>query len=114
VITVGDLSYDPERRRLAKYGRPLSLSPAPLKLLAFLMEHSERSFTVDELIAHLWGEGAPCDERARAVIWSQIRRIRLTIEDDTGPWLISEGAGRGYSLWLETPVSQASLLAMRA
>jgi DNA-binding response OmpR family regulator len=112
-ITVGDLSYDPDAGRLYKYGHPITLSPAPLRLLAFFMEHAERSFVMDDLIQRFYGRQVEPDERTRAVIRSQVRWIRLAIEDGTGPWLTSERQGPRYGLWTQPPVARAAHLAGR-
>jgi DNA-binding response OmpR family regulator len=110
VIAVGALAYDPECDRLYKHGRAISISPGPLRLLVLLMKNPERSFRVDELVAMLRGEeAAPC-HRARATVRSQVRRIRLAIEDDTGPWLVRDGRWRGYGLWMSPPFTRASLI----
>lgn len=106
MIAVGALAYDPERDRLYKYGRAISISPGPLRLLVLLMRSPERSFRVDELVALLGGEDSAPSERARATVRSQVRRIRLAIEDDTGPWLVRDGRWRGYGLWLDPPLTR--------
>ena len=111
MIAVGALTYDPETKRVYKFGRAISIPPAPLRLLVFLMSHADRSFTADELIGHLWGAAVLPDEKARAVVRSQVRRIRLAIEDDSGPWLVSEVKSAGYGLWIEPPVTRAQQLA---
>lgn len=111
MIAVGALTYDPNTKRLYKYGRAISIPPTTLRLLVFLMEHAERSFSTDELIARVWGAQVLPDERARAMVRSQIRRIRLAIEDDAGPWLITEAMGLvGYGLWVEPPITQVRQL----
>lgn len=111
MISVGALSYDPETIRLYKYGRAISLGLAPLRLLAFLMAHSERSFATDDLIVRLWGDQVLPEPKSRAVIRTQVKRIRDAIEDGTGPWLVCEGCGYGYGLWVNPPVVRAQQLA---
>lgn len=109
MLTVGALTYDPSARRLYKYGRAIKLGPAPLRLLLLLMEQPDRAHRVDDLIATISGEQVLPDTRARAVIRQQVRRIRLVIEDATGPWLIGERQW-GYGLWVDPPVVRAEEL----
>jgi DNA-binding response OmpR family regulator len=54
VVTVGDLRVDLLRQEVSVAGRPVSLTPAEVRLITALAREPERAFTRAELMAVLW------------------------------------------------------------
>src|SRR6476659_4208030 len=45
VLTYGDIELDREKRRVARWGRPIDLGPTEYRLLEFFLEHPGRVFS---------------------------------------------------------------------
>ncbi len=96
VIEVGDLHIDPARHLVKVADRQVDLAPRVFKLLVTLASEPRRSFSIDELIARVWGEeynGEP------QVVYVHIRWLREKIEEDYHhPRRIITERGFGYRL----------------
>jgi DNA-binding response OmpR family regulator len=78
-ITVGDLFLDPATHTARRGDRPLILKPRAFDLLRFFMEHPQRVFSREQLLAQLWDDPFVGDVRTIDV---HVRWIREQIEDD--------------------------------
>lgn len=70
----GDLAIDMAAHQVRIRGRPVSLRPNELRLLAHFMEHPNRVFTRSALIAHLGKGEEGIDERTVDVWIGRLRR----------------------------------------
>src|SRR3989442_6131754 len=62
ILTYGDIELDPEKRRVARSGRPIDLRPTEYRLLEFFLEHSRRGFSPEPLLGSVLGRGIHNDE----------------------------------------------------
>ena len=77
-------------------GRPVSLTPTDLGILVYLMRHTGRVVSAQELGAHLQGVEMTV-HTARDLLRAPLHRLRHKIEDDPAhPRFIHTLRGRGY------------------
>lgn len=94
LVTMGQISLDPEARRVFKGDRELQLSAREFDLLAVMMKNAGRAMGREELIKLVWGEDWVGDPRTLDV---HIRWLRLKIEEDpASPQYIQTVRGYGY------------------
>ena len=79
-VTFGEFEFDCASRALMKDGRVLRLEPQPAKVLAFLINHSGRIVTRQEIKHEVWGTDTFVDFDQG--LNYAIRRIRAALEDD--------------------------------
>lgn len=95
-IQVGDLCLNPATHTVSVSGKPIELSPREFVLLQTLAQEPERVFSVDDLLARVWGAefiGQP------QVVYVHIRWLREKIEaDPSHPDFIITVRGVGYKL----------------
>ena len=92
-ITVGDLRFSGDEKRLFCREKPLALSPNELKMLLFLMRGEGKAFSRDELLAHIWGYN---DEVETRVTDETLRRIRSKLSSADSKVQIETVWGYGY------------------
>lgn len=93
----GEFTYLPEKRLLYVDDREVSLTSLEGRLLAYLLTHKNQVCQVDELLAHVWGDG-----KTRSVVEKAINRLRLKVEaDPKRPRFLLSARGEGYLLRLE-------------
>ena len=80
-LVSGDLRLDPATYTAQRGERLLQLKPRAFELLRFFMEHPQRVFTREQLLAQLWDDPFVGDARTVDV---HVRWIREQIEDDPG------------------------------
>jgi DNA-binding response OmpR family regulator len=61
-VSFGDLSLDPERQRLSRGGKSVSLTKRETQLLEELMNSRGTAIPRARLFAHVWGPDAPVEE----------------------------------------------------
>jgi DNA-binding response OmpR family regulator len=88
-ITVGEISLDPQQMRVTVKGIPQSLSPQEYRLVSYLMLHSGRVVSQDELAEHLQAEHFDRSSNAVEVLVGRVRR-------KLGAELIETRRGFGY------------------
>lgn len=94
LVTMGQISLDPEARRVFKGDKELQLSAREFDLLAVMMKNAGRAMGREELIKLVWGEDWVGDPRTLDV---HIRWLRLKIEEDpASPQYIQTVRGYGY------------------
>jgi len=95
-LLVGDLMVDPLAHTVTIGGQPVELTPREFELLHSFAIEPNRVFSVDDLIARVWGAefvGQP------QVVYVHIRWLREKIEEDpTHPRRIITVRGVGYKL----------------
>jgi DNA-binding response OmpR family regulator len=94
VFSAGDLQADMSRRQAFKDGRPLTMKPKELELLAFLIRNKGRAFTREQLLSQIWGYDFAGDSRTVDV---HVRWLRQKIEDEPDrPGRLVTVRGTGY------------------
>ncbi|MFN2444500.1 MAG: winged helix-turn-helix domain-containing protein [Vicinamibacterales bacterium] len=56
-IRLLELTIDPQKRRVERHGRELSLTAKHFDLLLFLASHPGHVYTRTQLLEHVWGYG---------------------------------------------------------
>lgn len=88
------LELDPEKRKVARDGRPVTLTSSEFKILHALMASPGRAFSRDELLLHCYRNGEVVIDR---VIDVHVGKLRQKIEDDPAhPHFIQTVRGHGY------------------
>jgi two-component system phosphate regulon response regulator PhoB len=75
VASVGSISLDQVRHRVTLAGEEVHLGPREYRLLSFLMNHPERTFSRQQLLDHVWGRDTFLDERTVDVHILRIRKV---------------------------------------
>ncbi len=96
LMTIGDLSIDPDAHTVTLGDRTVDLRPREFALLYTLVQQPRRAFPIDELLTAVWGPefiGEP------QVVYVHIRWLREKIEaDPANPRRIISLRGVGYKL----------------
>lgn len=94
VFSAGNLTLDSAAMRVVVNGRPVSLSVTEFRVLEFLLAHSGRVFSREQLIEMVWHGTRDIKPRAVDVY---INRVRKKIEaDPENPTLLTTVWGVGY------------------
>src|SRR5215216_420821 len=93
-LKVGDIRFLPAERTLILEGQPpIRMTNLELRLMYYLMSHSGRTITPEELCQRVWGTDR---EPNKATLKNVVYRLRLKLEPDpTHPHYIRTVAG-GY------------------
>ncbi|HEY5806717.1 MAG TPA: response regulator transcription factor [Povalibacter sp.] len=94
VLTVGDLRFDLNTLEADRGGERLKLNPTTRRILAVLMQHSNRVVTRAELEHELWGDRAPEGDFLRA----HMHALRTAIDKNFPVKLLHTIHGTGYRL----------------
>ena len=90
-ITIGEVKLDPRQMRVTIKGVPKTLTPQEYRLLSYLMHHSDRVVSQQELAEHLQGEYEQRESNAVEVLVGRLRR-------KLGGGLIETRRGFGYMI----------------
>jgi phosphate regulon transcriptional regulator PhoB len=94
VIEAGGLTIDPSSYRVARDGKPVTLSTLEFRLLYYLATRPNRVFTRDQLLDAVWGTERFVTPRSVDVY---IRRLREKVEIDADrPAFLKTVRGAGY------------------
>lgn len=93
VVEAGGLKLDPTAHRVFAAGQPVNLGPTEFRLLHFLMTHSGRVHSRDQLLDQVWGDHVYVEERTVDV---HIRRLRAGLEPSGLDTLVQTVRGSGY------------------
>ncbi|MDV6343388.1 phosphate regulon transcriptional regulator PhoB [Nitrosomonas sp. Is37] len=100
VVEVGGLRLDPASHRvtvndLEDGAKPaeIALGPTEFRLLHFLMTHTERVHTREQLLDRVWGDHVFVEDRTVDV---HIRRLRRALEEAGKNELVQTVRGAGY------------------
>jgi DNA-binding winged helix-turn-helix (wHTH) protein/TolB-like protein len=109
-LRFGEYTFDPRTGELRRGAEPVKVPPQPARALQYLLEHSDRLVTRDELRGVLWSDG-------RTVDFEQglnycIRQLREILHDDAeDPHYIATLPRRGYRFL--APIAPAAAPARR-
>jgi len=76
IMTVGDLTFDPDSMRVHRQDQLLKVSPTGMQILKILMKNSPNVVTKEKLSKELWGELSPESD----VLRSHLYILRKTID----------------------------------
>lgn len=74
VLTAGDLSLDPARRKVVRTGTEIPLTPREYGLLEFLLRHKDTVVTKAEILAGVWDAHYEGDDNVVEVYVGYLRR----------------------------------------
>jgi len=94
-LQTADLMLDLRRRRAARDGRTIDLSPKEFALLEFLMRNQGRVVTRTQILDHVWGYDYSPDSNLVDVYVTYLRR---KIDRGHGQKLIRTVRGAGYAV----------------
>jgi two-component system KDP operon response regulator KdpE len=93
-IEIDGLSVDMEKRRVAKNGAPIKLTPREYDVLSVLARHAGRVVTHGQILTSVWGPAHKDDTQYLRVF---IGQLRAKIESDpSAPRIILTESGIGY------------------
>jgi len=95
VLRVGSLTLDRERRRATRDDRVIELTNKEFQLLEYLMRHSGRVLTKDQITQHVWGYDG---ESTSNVAEIYIHYLRDKIDRGFSDPLIRTVRGVGYMM----------------
>ncbi|AUH01732.1 phosphate response regulator transcription factor PhoB [Pectobacteriaceae bacterium CE70] len=93
VIEMRGLSLDPSSHRVTTDEYALDMGPTEFKLLHFFMTHSERVYSREQLLNHVWGTNVYVEDRTVDV---HIRRLRKALETSGHDKMVQTVRGTGY------------------
>ncbi|KHN53967.1 phosphate response regulator transcription factor PhoB [Pectobacterium fontis] len=93
VIEMRGLSLDPSSHRVTTEEHALDMGPTEFKLLHFFMTHSERVYSREQLLNHVWGTNVYVEDRTVDV---HIRRLRKALETSGHDKMVQTVRGTGY------------------
>jgi len=99
VLKVGDLTLDPARRRAARGGVPITLTPKEYAILEVLMRSSGELVSRTRLTERVWDEAS---EVLDNLVDVHVSHLRKKLEHGGGPPLIQTVRGLGYRLSLSS------------
>ncbi|PCH61431.1 MAG: phosphate regulon transcriptional regulatory protein PhoB [Gammaproteobacteria bacterium] len=76
-IEFNGVVLDPQAHRLVFEGTNLKVGPTEFRLLHFFLTHTDRAFSREQLLNHVWGRDAYVEERTVDV---HIRRLRKVLQ----------------------------------
>lgn len=94
-LTVDDLTLDPSRRRCARNGQPIALTPKEFNILEFLMRRSGQAVSKAEILAHAWDFAYDGDPN---IVEVYISALRKKIDARFGRQSLRTVWGIGYEL----------------
>ena len=93
VIDMQGLTLDPSSHRVMANEQALDMGPNEFKLLHFVMTHSERVYSREQLLNNVWGTNVYVEDRTVDV---HIRRLRKALETSGHDRMIQTVRGTGY------------------
>jgi two-component system copper resistance phosphate regulon response regulator CusR len=98
-LRVADLELDVARRRVARGGQRVELTPKEYALLEYFLRHAGEVLSRTLIAEHVWDMNFDSDTN---VVDVAVRRLRAKIDDGFEPRLIHTLRGVGYVLELRT------------
>jgi two-component system phosphate regulon response regulator PhoB len=93
LIDVQGLVLDPVSHRVSLNDNPVPIGPTEFKLLHFFMTHTERVYSREQLLDHVWGTNVYVEDRTVDV---HIRRLRKAIGGHGHENFVQTVRGAGY------------------
>lgn len=97
VLSVRDITLDPDKHRVTRAGAEVKLTPKDFALLEFLMRHPDELFAVETILSRVWLQD---DEASPDALRVAIRRLRKALGETEDPResIIENVARLGYRL----------------
>ena len=95
VVTVADLEWDRESRRIARAGRRIDLTPKEYALAELLLEHHGEVVSRQQIVHHVWD--LPFEGVGNAID-VQVGRLRTKLDEPFERRLVHTLRGVGYVL----------------
>jgi len=96
-VSFGPFLLDPEKGELFKNSLPVPLNAQEYRLLRYLVSHSDRIISREQLLDEVWGYDTETTSRTVDVHVAKIRRI---LGDSDNPKHLLTVRGRGYKFLL--------------
>jgi two-component system phosphate regulon response regulator PhoB len=93
VVELDGLRLDPVNHRVTVENKEIELGPTEFRLLHFMMTHTERVYSRNQLLDRVWGDHVFVEDRTVDV---HIRRLRKALEFVGKDALIQTVRGAGY------------------
>lgn len=93
VVEIDGLRLDPVNHRVTSEHKEIELGPTEYRLLHFMMTHTERVYSRNQLLDRVWGDHVFVEERTIDV---HIRRLRKALESAGKDEWIQTVRGAGY------------------
>lgn len=93
VVELDGLRLDPMNHRVTVENKEIELGPTEFRLLHFMMTHTERVYSRNQLLDRVWGDHVFVEDRTVDV---HIRRLRKALELVGKDALIQTVRGAGY------------------
>jgi two-component system phosphate regulon response regulator PhoB len=103
IVEIDGLRLDPANHRVTAGNKEIGLGPTEYRLLHFMMTHTERVYTRNQLLDRVWGDHVFVEERTVDV---HIRRLRKALELAGKDEWIQTVRGAGYRF---SPVAALSV-----
>ena len=94
VMAVGDLRFDTGTMRVERAGKPITMPPVQLKILALLLKHSPNVVTQQAIAREIWGDGQG-DKHSMVV---HMHALRNSVDKPFDKQLIHTVRGFGYRI----------------
>lgn len=95
VLSVGEISLDPQKYQVTKGGEEIKLVPKEFALLEFLMRNPNRVYSADALFSHCWKAD---DEASPDIVRTHIKNLRKKIGGGAAGSIIETVHGVGYRI----------------
>jgi DNA-binding response OmpR family regulator len=95
VLRVGDLELDRSLHQVRRNGAAITLLPKEFAILELLMEHPNKFFTAEAILARVWRSDLPASTDSVRTHMKTLRR-KLDAQDDSS--VIENSRGLGYKL----------------
>jgi DNA-binding response OmpR family regulator len=92
---VGDLRLDPLRRRCFRGSTAIDLTSREMEMLAYLLDHAEKTVTKAELLEAVWGRDFAGDPN---IVEVYVGHLRRKLDEPFGRRSIETVRGAGYRL----------------
>ncbi|MBS0424732.1 MAG: phosphate regulon transcriptional regulator PhoB [Proteobacteria bacterium] len=93
VVEIDDLRLEPVNHRVTAGNKEIELGPTEYRLLHFMMTHTERVYSRNQLLDRVWGDHVFVEERTVDV---HIRRLRKALQPAGKDEWIQTVRGTGY------------------
>ena len=98
-VQVGDLVWEPERRRVSRTGELLDLTPKEYAVLSLLLEQAGQVVSREAIARTLWGAGKEQPElRSPNALDAQVRRLRAKVDGPFDQVLLHTLRGQGIMI----------------
>ena len=94
VIVIGNLELNQDTMQVSRASQSIKLKPKAFRILAYMMQHTDRVISRQELIDHIWPTDSPQGDPLRVHIHS----LRQKIDKPFGKALIHTVHGVGYRM----------------